>query len=140
MSLAPKIVYVCATVLQKPTGEILLVQRPAHKPLGLMWEFPGGKVEPGETPQQTAVREAEEEIGLHINAEDLEPYTFLSQKEEWGHMVMLVFHCRRWQGEVTLKEGQPDSKWVAARQLRDYLIPEADLPIIKRLEQEANIL
>jgi len=140
MSETKKIVHVSGAVLRNAEGKVLIVQRPAHKPLPLMWEFPGGKIEPGETPQEATIREIYEEINLTLKPENLEPYVFLSQMESWGHMVMLVFLCKEWEGELVLREGQPQYAWVSTEELRNYLLPEADLPIIQRLEQDVKAI
>lgn len=123
----------CAAVLQKADGTILLVQRPFHKSMGGMWEFPGGKVEPFETPQETIVRELLEEIGITTTLENISPFTFVSHTYEHFHLNMFVFLCTTWTGDVVLKEGQPDCVWVQPPDLENYLVPSADEPIIKRL-------
>ncbi len=124
----------CAGLLQKPDKSVLLVQRPLHKSMGGMWEFPGGKVDPGETPQETIVRELFEEIGIETSLEEVIPYTFVSHTYDHFHLNMFVFLVTTWKGEVVLKEGQPACAWVFPSELENYLVPSADEPIIKRLQ------
>ena len=133
MTLSVPSVLCCAAVLQRTDGSVLLVQRPFHKSMGGMWEFPGGKVEPFETPQNTIIREIFEEIGVIINLNDISPFTFVSHTYDHFHLNMFVFLCRNWLGEIFLKEGQPDFAWVAPYDLEKYLVPDADEPIVKRL-------
>jgi 8-oxo-dGTP diphosphatase len=133
MSLTVPSVLCCAAVLQRPDGAVLLVQRTFHKSMGGMWEFPGGKVEPFETPQETIVRELFEEIGITATFENISPFTFVSHTYEHFHLNMFVFLCNIWTGDVVLKEGQPDCVWVQPPDLENYLVPSADEPIIKRL-------
>ncbi len=138
MSLKVPSVLCCAAVLQRADGTVLLVQRPLHKSMGGMWEFPGGKVEPFETPQATIVRELFEEIGIETSVEHFESFTFVSHTYDHFHLNMFVFLCTSWAGEVVLKEGQPDCAWVLPPDLENYLVPSADEPIIKRLIMEMN--
>ena len=124
MTLNVPSVLCCAAVLQRTDGSVLLVQRPLHKSMGGMWEFPGGKVEPFETPQNTIIREVFEEIGVVINLNDISPFTFVSHTYNHFHLNMFVFLCRNWLGEIFLKEGQPDFAWVAPYDLEKYLVPK----------------
>lgn len=133
MTLSVPSVLCCAAVLQRTDSSVLLVQRPLHKSMGGMWEFPGGKVEPFETPQNTIVREIFEEINVVINLNDISPFTFVSHTYDNFHLNMFVFLCKNWHGEITMKEEQPDFAWVAPYDLGKYLVPDADEPIIKRL-------
>ncbi len=126
----------CAAVLQKSDNSVLLVQRPLHKSMGGMWEFPGGKVEPFETPQETIVRELFEEIGIETSIECIDPFTFVSYTYDHFHLNMFVFLCTNWIGEVQLKEDQPSFAWVQPQDLENYLVPSADEPIIKRLREK----
>ncbi len=128
----------CAAILQKADGRVLLVQRPLHKSMGGMWEFPGGKVEPFETPQETIVRELFEEIDIQVSIDDIEPFTFVSHTYEHFHLNMFAYLCKSWTGEVHLKEGQPDCVWVLPHDLENYLVPSADEPIITRLMSELS--
>lgn len=136
MPLTVPSVLCCAAVLQKADGAVLLVQRPFHKSMAGMWEFPGGKVEPFETPQETIVRELFEEIGITTPFENISPFTFVSHTYEHFHLNMFVFLCTSWIGEVVLKEDQPNCVWVLPLDLENYLVPSADEPIIKRLIAE----
>jgi 8-oxo-dGTP diphosphatase len=134
MSLNVPSVLCCAAVLQRSDTSVLLVQRPLQKSMGGMWEFPGGKVEPFETPQEAIVREITEEIDIFMNIADIWPLTFVSHTYEHFHLNMFVFVCKIWRGEVTLKEGQPAYAWVMPKDLENYLVPSADEPIIQRLQ------
>lgn len=133
MSLTVPSVLCCAAVLQRADSSVLLIQRPLHKSMGGMWEFPGGKVEQFETPQETIIRELFEEINVQISTECISPFTFVSHTYEHFHLNMFVFLCLSWSGEVELKEGQLDFAWVQPCNLKNYLVPSADEPIIKRL-------
>ena len=124
----------CAAVLQQPDTSVLLVQRPLHKSMGGCWEFPGGKVEPFETPEDTVIREIAEEIDIVLDQTNIAPLTFVSYTYDNFHLNMFVFLCKTWQGEVILKEGQQDFAWVMPNDLDKYLVPSADEPIIKRLQ------
>lgn len=135
MPLSVPSVLCCAAVLQQPDGAVLLVQRPLHKSMGGMWEFPGGKVETFETPQETMVRELFEEIGIQTSIEHIEPFTFVSYTYDHFHLNMFVFRCLSWKGDIVLKENQPCFAWVLPQDLDKYLVPSADEPIIKRLKE-----
>lgn len=124
-----KIVLVAACALIDADGRVLITQRPEGKPLAGLWEFPGGKVEPGETPEQTVVRELAEEIGVETKVPCLAPLTFASHEYEAFHLLMPLFVCRRFWGTPVPKEVQA-LKWVRPRQLRDYPMPPADAPLI----------
>jgi 8-oxo-dGTP diphosphatase len=107
-------------------------QRPAGKPMAGLWEFPGGKVEAGETPEATLIRELNEELGIDTSAACLAPLTFASHAYEDFHLLMPLYVCRRWKGIAAGREGQA-LKWVRAQALRDYPMPPADLPLIPAL-------
>ncbi len=124
-----KTVLVSAVALIDSDGRILLAQRPAGKSLAGLWEFPGGKVEPGETPEAALIRELHEEIGIETWQSCLAPLTFASHSYDEFHLLMPLFACRKWQGTPTAREGQV-LKWVRAAALRDYPMPPADLPLI----------
>jgi 8-oxo-dGTP diphosphatase len=126
-------VTVVAVALLDADGRILLGQRPAHKHLGGLWEFPGGKVEPGETPEAALIRELHEELGIDIRASCLAPLSFVSHSYETFHLLMPLYVCRQWRGKVTAKEGQALA-WVPAHKLRDYPMPPADEPLIPVLQ------
>lgn len=120
---------VSAVALIDPDGRVLLAQRPAGKSLAGLWEFPGGKVEPGETPEAALIRELKEELDIDTWASCLAPLTFASHTYEDFHLLMPLFACRRWQGTVRSLEGQ-ELAWVKPNRLRDYPMPPADLPLI----------
>ncbi|WP_299787504.1 8-oxo-dGTP diphosphatase MutT [uncultured Marivita sp.] len=124
-----KIVLVSAVALIDPDGRILLAQRPEGKSMAGLWEFPGGKVEPCETPEQALIRELHEELGIDTWESCLAPLTFASHSYETFHLLMPLFACRKWKGTPESKEGQA-LKWVRANQLRDYPMPPADIPLI----------
>jgi 8-oxo-dGTP diphosphatase len=124
-----KVVLVSAVALVDADGRVLLAQRPAGKSMAGLWEFPGGKVEPGETPEAALIRELHEELGIDTQASCLAPLTFASHGYPDFHLLMPLYACRRWQGTPQAKEGQTLA-WVRARDLRTYPMPPADLPLI----------
>ncbi|PHP28254.1 (deoxy)nucleoside triphosphate pyrophosphohydrolase [Limimaricola cinnabarinus] len=124
-----KIVLVSAVALIDADGRVLLAQRPEGKPMAGLWEFPGGKVEPGESPEAALIRELHEELGIDTQESCLAPLTFASHAYESFHLLMPLFACRRWQGTVQGRENQ-DLAWVRPNRLRDYPMPPADLPLI----------
>ncbi len=124
-----KIVLVSAVALIDRDGRVLLSQRPMGKSMAGLWEFPGGKVEAGESPEAALVRELHEELGIETWYSCLAPLTFASHSYEDFHLLMPLFICRKWQGIVAPKEGQK-LKWVYAKELRDYPMPAADIPLI----------
>ena len=124
-----KVVLVVAVALIDPDGRILLAQRPEGKSLAGLWEFPGGKVEMGETPEAALIRELSEELGIETKSSCLAPLTFASHSYEDFHLLMPLFACRRWQGIPSPKEGQ-NLAWVRAGDLRNYPMPPADIPLI----------
>ena len=127
-----KIVTVAACALVDPDGRVLLAQRPEGKPMAGLWEFPGGKVETGETPEQTLIRELEEELGIVVKEACLAPLTFASHTYPEFHLLMPLYVCRRWDGIVTAREGQRLS-WVRPNRLREYPMPPADVPLVAHL-------
>ena len=124
-----KIILVAAVALIDPDGRVLLAQRPEGKSMAGLWEFPGGKVEPGETPEACLIRELQEELGIDTWKSCLAPLTFASHSYEDFHLLMPLFACRKWEGIAHGQEGQPLA-WVKPMQLRDYPMPPADLPLI----------
>ena len=124
-----KTVLVSAVALIDRDGRILLAQRPAGKSMAGLWEFPGGKVENGETPEHALIRELQEELGIDTWESCLAPLTFASHSYEEFHLLMPLFACRKWEGIPKAKEHQR-LKWVASRDLRDYPMPPADIPLI----------
>ena len=124
-----KTVLVSAVALIDRDGRVLLAERPAGKSMAGFWEFPGGKVEPGETPEAALIRELHEELGIDTWQSCLAPLTFASHSYDDFHLLMPLFACRKWQGIVTAREGQRLT-WVQPNRLRDYPMPPADLPLI----------
>lgn len=124
-----KIVLVSAVALIDPDGRVLLAQRPEGKSMAGLWEFPGGKVEPGETPEAALIRELHEELGINTWKSCLAPLTFASHAYESFHLLMPLFVCRRWEGIAAPREGQILA-WVNPDKLRDYPMPPADIPLI----------
>ena len=125
-------VVVSAVALIDVDGRVLLAQRPPGKPMAGLWEFPGGKVETGETPEAALIRELQEELGIDTWASCLAPLTFASHAYDDFHLLMPLFACRKWQGTPQSKEGQA-LKWVRPNALKDYPMPAADIPLISIL-------
>ncbi|WP_027061789.1 (deoxy)nucleoside triphosphate pyrophosphohydrolase [Mesorhizobium loti] len=124
-----RLLLVAACALVDADGRVLLAQRPEGKQLAGLWEFPGGKVEPGETPEQCIIRELHEEIGIETDIPCLAPLTFASHSYDDFHLLMPLFVCRRFRGIAQPREGQA-LKWVWPKQMRDYPMPPADAPLI----------
>jgi len=127
-----KVVSVAACALIDADGRVLLAQRPEGKSMAGLWEFPGGKIEAGETPEQSLIRELEEELGIVVKEACLAPLTFASHSYPDFHLLMPLYVCRRWEGTVTAREGQ-QLAWVRPNRLRDYPMPPADIPLIPHL-------
>ncbi|MEM1233743.1 MAG: (deoxy)nucleoside triphosphate pyrophosphohydrolase [Pseudomonadota bacterium] len=125
-------VIVSAVALIDVDGRVLLAQRPAGKSMAGLWEFPGGKVEQGETPEAALIRELHEELGIGTWQSCLAPLTFASHSYEEFHLLMPLFACRKWEGIPQSKEGQ-NLKWVRGPDLRAYPMPAADVPLISPL-------
>ncbi|UYO49617.1 (deoxy)nucleoside triphosphate pyrophosphohydrolase [Rhodopseudomonas palustris] len=123
---------VVAVALIDADNRVLIAQRPKHKQLGGLWEFPGGKLDPGERPEAALIRELDEELGITVKEACLAPLTFASHAYEDFHLLMPLYVCRRWEGMAMPREGQ-ELAWVRANKLRDYPMPPADLPLIPPL-------
>jgi len=130
--MAVKLVLVTACALIDPDGRVLIAQRPAGKQMGGLWEFPGGKLEPGERPEETLIRELQEELGITVKEPCLAPFSFASHGYADFHLLMPLYICRRWEGIPQAKEHQA-LKWVRAKELADYPMPPADIPLIPML-------
>jgi 8-oxo-dGTP diphosphatase len=126
------LVLVAACALIDPDGRVLLAQRPEGKAMAGLWEFPGGKVEAGERPEKSLIRELKEELGIVVNEECLAPLTFASHRYPEFQLLMPLYVCRRWEGIVAAREGQK-LKWVRPNDLRNYSMPPADEPLIPHL-------
>ena len=127
-----KLALVAACALIDVDGRVLIAERPAGKPLAGLWEFPGGKVEDGERPEDTLIRELHEELGITVSEPCLAPLTFASHSYRDFHLLMPLYVCRRWEGMVAAREGQRLA-WVNANRLRDYPMPPADAPLVAHL-------
>ena len=128
-----KLVLVAACALIDAEGRVLLARRPEGKPMAGLWEFPGGKVEAGERPEQTLIRELAEELGIVVSEPCLAPLTFASHAYAEFHLLMPLYVCRRWEGIVRPLENQ-ELAWVRPERLRDYAMPPADVPLIAHLQ------
>jgi 8-oxo-dGTP diphosphatase len=126
------VVLVAACTLIDSDGRVLIAERPAGRSMAGLWEFPGGKVEAGERPEQSLIRELKEELGIVVKEECLAPLTFASHLYPDFHLLMPLYVCRRWEGFVEAREGQK-LKWVRPAALRDYPMPPADEPLISHL-------
>jgi 8-oxo-dGTP diphosphatase len=129
---AKPVVLVVAVALVDADGRILLAQRPEGKPLAGLWEFPGGKVHDGETPEEALIRELKEELGVDTAASCLAPFTFASHRYETFHLLMPLYVCRKWRGTPEPREGQRLA-WVRPMKLADYPMPPADKPLVAML-------
>ena len=130
--MSAKLLLVAACALVDADGRVLLAQRPADKAMAGLWEFPGGKIEDGEWPEETLIRELREELGIIVSEACLAPLTFASHSYPDFHLLMPLYVCRRWEGIVTAKEGQ-QLTWVKPNRLRDYDMPPADVPLVSHL-------
>ncbi len=132
MSSEKPVTLVVACALIDRDGRVLLARRPPGKPMAGLWEFPGGKVQNGETPEAALIRELHEELAVDTKESCLAPFTFASHSYEEFHLLMPLYLCRVWQGEPEAREGQ-ELAWVRANRLRDYEMPQADVPLIAML-------
>jgi 8-oxo-dGTP diphosphatase len=128
----PPLVLVAACALIDTDGRVLLARRPEGKPMAGLWEFPGGKLQPGETPEAALIRELHEELGIDVAAACLAPFAFASHAYDRFHLLMPLYLCRRWKGRVRAQEGQALT-WVRPHLLADYPMPPADRPLIPLL-------
>ncbi|MGF1649022.1 MAG: 8-oxo-dGTP diphosphatase MutT [Hyphomicrobiaceae bacterium] len=124
-----RLVLVAAAALVDDDGHVLITRRPEGKPMAGLWEFPGGKVEPGETPEQALYRELYEELNVEPCVGCLAPFTFASHSYDEFHLLMPLYLCTQWDGSLQPREGQ-EIAWVRAMRLADYPMPEADRPLI----------
>ncbi len=127
-----KLLLVAACALIDVDGRVLIAERPAGKAMAGLWEFPGGKLEPGERPEETLIRELSEELGIAVREACLAPLTFASHAYEDFHLLMPLYVCRRWEGQVTARH-HAKIAWVRPNKLRDYPMPPADEPLISHL-------
>ncbi len=127
-------ILVSAVLLRDKAGRILLAQRPQGKSMAGLWEFPGGKVEDGETPEVALVRELEEELDISVEEDHLVAFTFASHVYEDFHLLMPIYLCEQWQGEPASIEGQ-ELAWVSVDELSDYPMPPADIPLIEMIKR-----
>lgn len=129
-----RLLLVAAAALIDASGRVLITQRPNHKALGGLWEFPGGKVEPGEAPEAALIRELKEELDLTVAREDLEPFAFASHAYPEFHLLMPLYLIRRWTGDLRLDPNAAQAAaWVAPNALRDHAMPPADVVLVDRL-------
>jgi 8-oxo-dGTP diphosphatase len=128
---AKPLVLVAAAALVQSDGRLLLAQRPVGKPMAGLWEFPGGKVEAGESPQGALTRELKEELGVTVHESAMVPFSFASHAYDRFHLLMPVFMIRDWEGEIDALEGQ-QLAWVSAEEIGSYPAPEADLPLFSQ--------
>ncbi len=126
------LVLVAACALIDPDGRVLLAQRPPGKSMAGLWEFPGGKVETGERPELTLIRELHEELGIVVKEDCLAPFAFASHGYESFHLLMPLYLCRRWEGIVSPIEGQKLA-WVRTKDMGNYPMPPADVPLVAQL-------
>jgi 8-oxo-dGTP diphosphatase len=122
------ILLVAACALFDADGRVLLAKRPPGRPLAGLWEFPGGKVEPGETPEAALIRELKEELDIDVPAKCLAPLSFASHSYPEFHLLMPLYVCRRWEGDIAAQQSQ-QLAWVRAQKLADYAMPPADEPL-----------
>jgi 8-oxo-dGTP diphosphatase len=127
------VLVVAACALVDIDGRVLLAQRPEGRSLAGLWEFPGGKVEPGETPEEAVIRELNEELAIDISESCLAPFTFASHTYDAFHLLMPLYVCRKWEGQISAQEGQQIA-WVRPNRMSTYPMPPADLPLVAMLQ------
>lgn len=131
---ARRLLLVAAAALVDSSGRVLITQRPQHKELGGLWEFPGGKVEPGEAPEDALIRELKEELDLTVEPDALDPFAFASHAYPDFHLLMPLYRVSHWTGEPVLHEGAAQAmRWVRPSELRDFPMPPADVVLVERL-------
>jgi 8-oxo-dGTP diphosphatase len=129
-----RLLLVAAAALLDLSGRVLITQRPQHKQLGGLWEFPGGKVEPGEAPENALVRELEEELSLIVEPDALDPFAFASHAYPDFHLLMPLYVATKWRGVIKLEPNAAQAaKWVTPHELRDHEMPPADVVLVERL-------
>jgi len=128
----PTYLFVAAAALIDQNGRILVQERPEGKPMAGLWEFPGGKVEAGETPEAALVRELEEELGIGVKEPDIEPVAFASEAVEDQHLILLLYICRKWTGHIQSAESL-DMQWLPVEAIQDLPMPPADGPLVQKL-------
>jgi 8-oxo-dGTP diphosphatase len=128
----PTYLFVAAAALIDQSGRILVQKRPEGKPMAGLWEFPGGKVEAGETPEAALVRELEEELGIGVKEPDIEPVAFASEAVEDQHLILLLYICRKWTGHIQSAESL-DMQWLPVEAIQDLPMPPADGPLVQKL-------
>ncbi len=129
----PTMLFVVAAALTNQAGEILLQKRPEGKQMAGLWEFPGGKAEPSESPESALVRELREELGIEVSALDLLPITFVSEPLGARHLVLLLYRCTQWQGEPAALDS-PELRWLRPSDMHQLQMPPADVPLVLALE------
>ncbi len=128
----PTYLFVAAAALMDQNGRILLQKRPEGKPMAGLWEFPGGKVETGETPETALIRELNEELGIIVEKPDIGPAAFASEALDEQHLVLLLYICRKWAGHIQSPESL-DLQWLSVEAMQDLPMPPADIPLVRTL-------
>lgn len=134
----PTYLFVVAAALQNPDGKFLLQKRPVGKPMAGLWEFPGGKVEDGETPESALIRELEEELGISVDITSLEPVAFASEPLDGRHLLLLLYHCSTWEGTPESREST-ELVWTAAQDMNVAEMPPADGPLVAQLKLHGRV-